>query len=168
MPILPRFEEILESGKLVKELPGNSRFFFACKRSALNSAWTFAVAAFLELRRSALVGAVGAVTPAPRSTGAVTPAPRAAASPPVWVSLVDPRVTCSGTFWELLDSTTPSVPPASAFTPATVPPASTLALAKFGGAAVDTASYVLSPLGGAITSGEAVGGVDPLPSVKAV
>jgi hypothetical protein len=29
MPILPRFSAILESEKLVKDIPGDSRFFFA-------------------------------------------------------------------------------------------------------------------------------------------
>jgi len=57
MPTLPRFDKILESGKLVKELPVNSRFFFAANRSAFCRVWASANAAFLELRRGALMGA---------------------------------------------------------------------------------------------------------------
>ena len=61
MPTLPRFEITFESGKLVKELYGNSRFFFTINRSALCRLWTSAIAAFLVLRHSSLMGAIACV-----------------------------------------------------------------------------------------------------------
>jgi len=57
MPTLLRFAITLEFGKLVKEIPENSSFFFAVNLSALCRVWTSAVAAFLVLRRSSLMGA---------------------------------------------------------------------------------------------------------------
>ena len=59
MPTLPRFDTTFESEKLVKDLPENSRFFFAASFSALCRVRTSAIAAILLLRRSSLLGAAG-------------------------------------------------------------------------------------------------------------
>jgi len=59
MPTLPRFDRTFESGKLAKDLPVNSRFFFVANLSAFCRVCTSANAAILMLRRSSLFVAAG-------------------------------------------------------------------------------------------------------------